>query len=76
MVNKIVVKIEYGKLSNVMAWCRENCIGAWSIVDTDAKSDGIKSSLEAWVDTEPTSYTYEFDFEKDIDASAFSMNFL
>lgn len=66
----VIVKVEFGKLSNIMDWCRQNCIGNWHIsnyhVDGFNISERRTTQFDNW---------YSFDFDNERDFLTFNLKF-
>lgn len=64
------VKVEFGKLSTVMDWCRKNCTGNWYIANYNAEwynvSERRVAQFENW---------YSFDFDNECDFITFNLKF-
>ena len=62
---KISVYVPFGKLGQIMDWCREHCSGDWHITNYQA---------DFFTDTNVYSNVYEFAFSDDRDVTAFSLH--
>lgn len=64
------VNVEFGKLSTVMDWCRQNCTGNWYIANYNAESVNVSerrmTQFENW---------YSFDFDNEYDFITFNLKF-
>lgn len=61
-LHDVHLHIEYGKLSDVMDWCRSNCTGDWWV--------------ELSGDTHnPDYYSYIFQFSREFDVISFSLKY-
>lgn len=63
--NKVKIAIEYGKLENIMNWCRNNCKGTWSINDFITKDSDLIDKFNL----------YEFIFDNEQDYIVFNLKF-
>lgn len=64
------VQVEFGKLSTIMDWCRQNCTGEWHISNYNAEGFNISerrlAQFENW---------YSFDFDNERDFLTFNLKF-
>lgn len=61
-LHKVKVHLEFGTLKGVMAWCKDNCMGEWSL-DYAGHRDTPQKRYD----------TYEFVFRNEADLVAFAI---
>lgn len=67
--HKINIGVEFGRLNNVMDWCREHCQGNWTINDCMAQTTYTDNMYNKYVNN------YQFQFSDVRDLVTFNLKF-
>jgi hypothetical protein len=67
--NRISLDLEFGKLKDVMSWCRDNCSGDWFVNDHDLNLYAYEQ------DRKYSKNHYVFEFDNEHDLITFSLKF-
>jgi len=64
-IHKAIILVDFGNLSEIMDWCRQNCAGNWHICDYNIEGFDVSEKITNLQDQWRNWYTFEFDDERD-----------